>query len=856
MRICASCFNHYGQTDTLVKFLAYHADLPLLLADTFEIDVPAEKPRVASVTHTNYTDRYVMTLFFKTRLLEDGANYDFAVSSSSHSHSAVLTTTVSGKGDSQEATVTVDLNVDGTGELYNNATYTLNLVTKMTPKGTPNDETEILIENITFKTPIIAPFISDVSVRMDTAGGERYAIVRLEGRNISTTAYAYVYFGDTALVSHLTANTSTWFEFYQYTITKVTNEFNCVLLRTLRFTVPEEKPRLASASVTDSSDHLSCTIMFTTRLLENGASYLISMIGSPTSGTGPEHTGVVTATPFLEAHKQQTVATARLSEDGKNADLINGCTYVPTEVVKVHGTTEANIIIDNFDVRTGPAAPKVTSVKTYFISNSFERNLTIVFRGSQFRGLSSQIALRDSQRQSDEVAASIGVRKEGLLFTVPQENPRLLSVSSQTNASDATSTTLTFETSKLEDGETDEITLSGTSTTSHTAILRVVASTTRGIQTATGTAILSPPEEASLWHGMTYTPILMKKVNSENEHTSIVIHEMSFETASDNRKVSLCGVGFTDHSKRSLKIRLGGTNLPTDSLFFVTIDATTPFDLNASGVFSSTSEGSILASTFLKGQAPDLEYGKTYKIKSMRYDVRITSITKTVFNEHINALSVTFATSEDDKADCLIFGQSYIVEMDGGVDEEESMPVFDDVSFKLKHTPKITHVDCTYTNKMGMKAQLTLSGTGFPDNEVLTATLTGGITFTVTCSDDDTAVSEPIVIGLEKLKYETENAFVSLTRMFDVSSSHFVADARPALSVFVVKEGDEEGKDCREESKPCGLMRKVIELSVELRMKNILQVLLSATLHSPSSSPAQILVQHVHAPLISQPIHN
>ncbi|KAK2946837.1 hypothetical protein BLNAU_18215 [Blattamonas nauphoetae] len=932
----------YGKTYTLQKLKAYGTSaVPVLLTKTFQIEVPAEKPRVGSVAQTNSADGYSMALVFSTRVLEDGGNYDFAVSSSSHS--AVLTATVSGSGDSQVATVAVSLNDDGTGELFNNATYKLNSVTKTTSKETQNDETEILIESITIKTPIITPSISNVSIRMDTADGERSAILRLEGSYLNPSAYSSVYVGDTTLAFLLNFNTSTWCEFYikiyneyspklsygnKYTITRVSNEVDCVLLKTLSFEVPAEKPRLASASVTNSSDHLSCTITFTTRLLESGATYNILMTGTPTSGSGAEHTGYVTATTFLGSSSQQAIATARLSEDGKNADLINGYTYVPKEVVKTSGKTEANIIIDNFVVKTDPGAPKVTSVKAYFTPGYYEQNLTIEFGGSGLSHLNSQKVLVSDGTKSFNLSSSLyfysdsgdsitaaltgysaqleygktysvvkiepsysgdaPALKEGLKFTVPEENPRLLSLSKQTNASDVKSTILTFKTSKLEDDEEYEITFSGTSSAgSHTAILRVVASTTSGTQTATGTAILSPPKEASMWHGMTYTPTSMKKVNSENEASSIVVHSITVRTPDDNRKVSSCGVGFTDLSEKSLKITLGGTNLPTDSTFIVTIDAATPFDLKARGKFSSADEGSIVGTTFKRGQAPELEYGQTYTIKSMRYeangapvvlssnlkievpeatgqildatcqfdvssstaivtlygnnlknaemtvevsdsnDNRITSTTKTVFNENTKSLSARFATSEEGEANSLLFGEWYTVKVVGG-GEEGSMPVFDGVTFKLKHTPTIKHVEFEFTNKMGTKAQLGLSGTDFPDNEVLTGTLTGGMTFAVTCSDDDTAVSEPIVIGFANtLEYATEYSFVSLTlpgddfNMFDVSSSHFVTDARPSQSEFVVSEGDEDGKGCGEEWKPCGSIGKVIELSVELGMKNI-----------------------------------
>ncbi|KAK2959947.1 hypothetical protein BLNAU_5144 [Blattamonas nauphoetae] len=471
--------------------------------------------------------------------------------------------------------------------------------------------------------------------------------------------------------------------------------------------------------------------------------------------------------------------------------------------------------------------------------------------------------------------------KEGLKFDVPQDKPRLLSVSKQTTPSDAKSTTLAFETSGLEDGKTYEITLSGSSSAgTHTAILTVIPSTKSGDQTATGTGILSPPEEATMWHNMTYTPISMKKVNSENDHTTILIHSMTFKTTTDNRKVTSGGVGFTDLSQKTLKITFGGSNLPTDSKFIVTVAEDTPFDLKESGVFSSTTEGSVLATTFEKGQTPELEYGKTYKITSMRYEANgapvvlpssnikinvpdstaqileatcqfdvssntaivtlygnklknaemtvevsdkngesITSITKTLYNQNTKILSVRFATSEEGEANCLLFGEFYTVKMVGGVDEEESMIVYDDVSFKLTHTPKIKHVEFEFTNKMGTKAQLTLGGTDFPPNEILTATLTGGITFSVTCGDDHTAISAPIVIGFDNtLEYQTEYAFVSLTlpgddfNMFDVSASNFVTDPRPAQSEFVVEEGDVEGKDCGETSKPCASIGKVIEL--------------------------------------------
>ncbi|KAK2946834.1 hypothetical protein BLNAU_18211 [Blattamonas nauphoetae] len=926
----------YGKTYTLVRFKPYHIDTPLLLTKTFKIEVPAEKPRVTSVDQTDYTDGYSITLVFSTRLLEDGQSYDFVVSSSSHS--AVLTATVSGSGDSQVATVAVSLNDDGTGELFNNATYKLNSVTK-----TASKETEILVEAITFKTPIIAPTISDVSVRMDTVNGERNVIIRLDGNNFSTPPYTSVFIGDTALVSYFAANSTTWFEFYirifndsysklsygkQYTITRVSNGVDCVILKPLSFVVPAEKPRLAHATVTSVSGHHSCTITFATRLLENGATYNILMTGTPTTGSGAEHTGYVTATVSSSPTSQEAIATARLSEDGKNADLINGYTYVPKEVVKTSGKTEANIIIDNFVVKTDPGVPKVTSVKAYFTPNFFEQNLTIEFGGSELRGLPNQrVTVNDgtkdielnwhltfsSDTEGTMTAELAGARaeleygktysvvkivrsfygesplvKEGLEFTVPEENPRLISLSSQTNATDVKSTTFAFNTRKLEDGETYEITFSGTSSAgSHMTILRVVALTTNKTQTATGTAILSPPEEASMWHGMTYTPISMKKVNSENEESSIVIHKMTVTTPADNRKVTSCGVDFTDLSEKTLKITLGGTNLPTDSTFIVTIDAATPFDLKARGKFSSADEGSIVATTFKRGQAPELEYGQTYTLKSMRYeangapvvlssnlkidvpeatgqildatgqfdvssstaivtlygnnlknaemtvevsdsnDNRVTSTTKTIYNENTKSLSVRFAASEKSEPNCLIIGQSYTVKVVGGGDEE-SMPVFDGVTFKLKHKPTIKHVEFEFTNKMGTKAQLRLSGTDFPDNEVLTGTLTGGMTFAVTCGNDDTAVSEPIVIGFANtLEYATEYSFVSLTlpgddfNMFDVSSSHFVTDARPTQSEFVVSEGDEDGKGCGEESKPCGSIGKVIELSIELGMKNI-----------------------------------
>ncbi|KAK2946843.1 hypothetical protein BLNAU_18221 [Blattamonas nauphoetae] len=932
----------YGKTYTLVRIIpSSWAPTPPLLTKTFQIEVPAEKPRVGSVAQTNSADGYSMALVFSTRLLEDGQSYDFAVSSSSHS--AVLTATVSGSGDSQVATVAVSLNDDGTGELFNNATYKLNSVTKTASTETQNDKTEILIESITIKTPIITPSISNVSIRMDTADGERSAILRLEGSYLNPSANTHLSIGTSYLATYLKANTSTWFEFsikiyneyspklsygQKYTITKVENEVDCVLLKTLSFEVPAEKPRLASASVTNSDDHKSCTITFTTRLLENGATYNILMTGTPTSGSGSEHTGYVTATTFLGSSSQQAIATARLSEDGKNADLINGYTYVPKEVVKTSGKTEANIIIDNFAVKTDPGAPKVTSVKAYFTPGYYEQNLTIEFGGSGLSHLNSQKVLVSDGTKSFNLSSSLyfysdsgdsitaaltgysaqleygktysvvkiepsysgdaPALKEGLKFTVPEENPRLLSLSKQTNASDVKSTILTFKTSKLEDDEEYEITFSGTSSAgSHTAILRVVASTTSGTQTATGTAILSPPKEASMWHGMTYTPISMRKVNSENGESSIVVHSITVRTPDDNRKVSSCGVGFTDLSEKSLKITLGGTNLPTDSTFIVTIDAATPFDLKARGKFSSADEGSIVGTTFKRGQAPELEYGQTYTIKSMRYeangapvvlssnlkievpeatgqildatcqfdvssstaivtlygnnlknaemtvevsdsnDNRVTSTTKTVFNENTKSLSARFAASEKSEPNCLIIGQSYTVKVVGGGDEE-SMPVFDGVTFKLKHTPTIKHVEFEFTNKMGTKAQLGLSGTDFPDNEVLTGTLTGGMTFAVTCSDDDTAVSEPIVIGFANtLEYATEYSFVSLTlpgddfNMFDVSSSHFVTDARPSQSEFVVSEGDEDGKGCGEEWKPCGSIGKVIELSIELGMKNI-----------------------------------
>ncbi|KAK2955483.1 hypothetical protein BLNAU_9530 [Blattamonas nauphoetae] len=960
----------YGKTYKLVRVRASSSTaVPLLLTKDFQIEIPAEKPRVTSVSSTNSTDGYSIALVFSTRLLEAGGSYDFAVSSSSHS--AVITATVAGSGTSQKATVAVSLNNDGTGQLYNNATYTLKSVTKSAPKSTQNEETEIIVETVTFKTPVISPSISNVIAKMDTANGERNVIIRLEGANLNTSAYTTVYIGSSSIASFIYANTSTWMEFYvkiydqyspnitygsQYTITRVSNGVDCALLKTLSFEVPAEKPRLAYASVEGASDFLTCTITFTTRLLEVGASYNILMSGSPASGTGPEHTGYITATVSTVSSGQRAVAAARLSEDGKNADLFNAYSYVPTEVVKTSGEIVSNIIIDNFVVTT-PGAPKVTSVKAYFTPGSYEQNLTIEFGGSGLGDLYSQIVtVNDGTKNiqlngylefdSDTVGTiranltgsyaqleygktysvvKIAVffwgdtptLKEGLEFEVPQEKPHLLSVSKQTNATDVTSTTLTFKSSGLEDGANYEITLSGTpSTTTHTAILTVVPSTTSETQTATGTAILSPPEEASLWHGMTYTPISMKKVNSENEHTSVVIHSMTFKTASDNRKVSSCGVGFTDVSERSLRITLSGSNLPANSAFIVTIDATTPFDLKESGVFSSTSEGSVVATTFQKGQPPELEYGKTYKIKSMRYeangapvvisstltipvpesssqiiqatcrfdnqtdtavvtlygnhlkdaemtvevsdenDVRINSITKTVFNEHTNTLSVIFATSEEDQANCLFFGQLYTVEA-VGVEGESSIKVIEDVSFKLKHTPKIAHVDFAFTNKMGTKAQLTLNGTDFPENEVLTATLTGGITFTVTSSDDDTAVSEPIVVGFENtLEFESEYAFVSLTlpgddfNMFDVSSSHFVTNPRPVQSEFVVEEGDVEGKDCGEEKKPCGSIWKVIELSEELGMKNVVVDLkgdisqtTALTIHERSSLTIQNFTQ-------------
>ncbi|KAK2952249.1 hypothetical protein BLNAU_12808 [Blattamonas nauphoetae] len=666
----------YGKTYTLVKVRnMFSPAIPLLLTKNFQIDIPAEKPRVTSVSQTNSTDGSSITLVFSTRLLEDGERYDFAVSSSSHSHSAVITATVSGTGDSQKATVAVSLNDDGTGQLYNSATYKLNSVTKSAPKATQNEETEILIESITFKTPIITPSISAVSVRMDTANGERNVIVRLEASNLNPTIYTTVYIGTSRLASYLDANTTTWFEFYipifnetspklsygsQYTITRVENTVDCILLKTLSFEVPVEKPRLASAGVMGSSDHLSCTITFTTRLLEVGSTYTIRMTGTPTSGTGSEHAGCVTATVSTISSGQRAVATARLSEDGKNADLINGYTYVPKEVVKTSGKTEANIIIDNFVVKTPSGAPKVTSVKAYFKSGSYEWQLIIEFGGSGLGSLAGQrvtvndgtknIKLTDSLYFDSGSVGTINVNlsgsspqleygqtysvvkmepsysgdapalKKGLKFDIPKEKPHLLGVSRQTNATDGKSTTLMFDSSKLEEGETYDITLSGTpSSTNHTAILTVVASTTSGTQKATGTAILSPPKENSLWHGMMYTPISMKKVNSEIESSSVVTHPFTFRTAADNRKVSSCRVGFTDLSERVLTITLGITNLPINSEFLVTINTTTPFDLKASGVFSSTSEGSVVATTFKRGQAPELEYGKTYTITSMRY---------------------------------------------------------------------------------------------------------------------------------------------------------------------------------------------------------------------------------------------
>ncbi|KAK2959951.1 hypothetical protein BLNAU_5148 [Blattamonas nauphoetae] len=241
------------------------------------------------------------------------------------------------ESDSQEATVAVSLNDDGTGQLYNNATYTLTSVAKSAPKTTHNEETEIIIETITIKTPIITPSISNVIVKMDTANGEKNVIIRLEGAYLSTAGTTYVNLGDTTLAS-LSANSSTFIEFYTkiynysssklsygsaYTITRVKNGVDCVLHKTLNFEVPAEKPRLASVSVAGSDDHLSCTITFTTRLLEVGASYNILMTGSPAAGTGPEHTAYITATVSAVSSGQQAVATARLSEDGKNADLFN-----------------------------------------------------------------------------------------------------------------------------------------------------------------------------------------------------------------------------------------------------------------------------------------------------------------------------------------------------------------------------------------------------------------------------------------------------------------------------------------------------------------------------------------------------
>ncbi|KAK2960663.1 hypothetical protein BLNAU_4318 [Blattamonas nauphoetae] len=930
----------YGKRYKLVSLAPSRGD-PLLLAEEFVVEVPVEPARVWKVSKQDASDGLTTTLTFSTRMLENDEKIDIAVSSSALSHSTTLTATVSGTGDGQTAVVVASLNSDGSGDLFNNATYKVTSVTRSTSDS-------IYHEDLSFDTPIIPPTITDISIRPDPNTNERYVIIRLEGKNIDTKYWSYVHVNNSyySLTSAYTFNSTTWGEFSvevynssneyleygkTYTVTSIINRHECHLAKTLSFVVPAEKPRLASVSVENSTDKKSATFTFTTRLLEDQATYRLLLKGVPTESGGKIHSNNITATvSSTSSDNQVAVANVTLSEDGVGSDLINGHTYYIHEIEKIGGTTEPDILIDYFGIQTQNGPARVTSCKAYFYAGTYEKTLIVEFGGTGLKGLYSQrVTVNDGQNDivlssylsfssslagnlSAELTGSYAQLKygqeykivsiaasfwgdapivsSGLKFSVPKENPRLITCWKQTNETDGSATNLVFKTNKMEDGETYEITLAGaqlfSSTIDHTTTLKVQISTEEGQQIAVGTGIMSPPESASILYNMNYTAVSMKKCGSLEED-SIVIEHVYFWTPKDNRQATSASADFLDQTEREIQIEVRGQYFPIGSTFLMTIGGEKEIDLEAKGVFHRKNNGTITARLFSKSGTPELEYGHTYTVSSIRYEATgspvilaealtfsipaatqqiieadclfdaetqtalvtmygnemidaamtvrvsdeegnvIASPDTTLFNEETKTLSVRFNVGEDGQPNCLMLGKSYTIKS-VGEGEETVMPVCESVTFKLSHTPKIKKVDFEFANKMGTKARLHLTGSDFPENEVLVATLTGGLKFQVNFGADGTAVSDTIEIGFEDtMAFETEYSFVSLTRpgeednLFDVSASLFKTGVRPTQPEFVIAEGDEEGRGCGDEETPCGSIKTVLDLSLRLKMTNV-----------------------------------